>query len=172
MLNQEKLLVALNALNSPPEPLTLDSVTFMPPVPYIGADPCNTKISVVAKPAKGYSSTLDFYYHRISLTEMGKLEFSSMQPYTVDNLLLILNNMNAAPLDKTAELALTDLEAIKLPQFAAIGDAQTLAIKAHSDSIGWVGETEMLLAFNLPDVSRLEILYNEILPAIFPAASS
>lgn len=169
MLNPEKLLAALNALNSPPVPFTLENVVLSTPQPYVGNAPWNTKITATAMPGEGYSSSMDFYYHRIDLSEMGVVEIASRQPFTVDNILVVLNNLNTAAIDTRADLTLADLEEVTLPTFSPNGDAQTITLDAHDTSIGWIGVNKVLLAYNLPDVGTLINFYNTEMATAFPA---
>lgn len=171
MLNPDKLLAALNALNSPPEPFTMANIVLSAPAPYSGPNPWNTKITVTAVPGQGYSSSLDFYYHRIDLTELGALAIASAQSFTMDGILVVLNGMNTAPDAENAELDVTDLQPVTLPNFSPNGDAQTITLQAVDSSIGWVGQTNVLLAYNLPDVQPLIDFYNGEMLTAFPSHS-
>lgn len=164
MINQEKLLAAINALNSPPEPFTLENVALLPPTPHAGSNSWNTKITVAAKPGQGYSNQIEFYYRRIDLKELGTLEIASDQLFTNAGILAMLNSLNTAPERQKAILAENDLIAFSVPPFALNGDAHVVNLLADDTSLGWIGETTMLLAYNLPDVTSLYQHLTETLP--------
>lgn len=164
MINHDKLLAAINALNTPPVPFTLDNVALLPPTPHEGSSSWNTKIVVAAKPGQGYSSQIDFYYRRIDLKEMGPLALSSDKFFTVAGILSTLSNLNTAPDRQKAVLTESDLVDFSLPPFALNGDAVTVKLKAESSSLGWIGETTLTLAYNLPDVSALYRFFTETAP--------
>jgi hypothetical protein len=164
MLNHEKLLAAMNALNSPPEPFTLDNVKLSLPQPHAGDNAWNTKITVTAKPGRGYSSSIDFYYHRIDLAEYGLLEIESPQSFTMDGILVVLNNINERPENEKANIAELDLVPVTLPAFAPNGDAHSIILTADRNSLGWTGTAPILLAYNLPDVTDLFQYMTETLP--------
>jgi len=168
MINQEKLLAALTALNTPPVPFTLENVVLSPPTSFPGPNPWNTRVTISAVPAKGYSSGLDFYYHRIDLAELGDLAVVSAVPVTVAGILLVLNNANAALDQDRAELDVSDLEEITLPRMYEHGDATFINLTARANSYGWCGENNLLVAYNLPDVSELETFLYQTAPGYFP----
>jgi hypothetical protein len=164
MINHEKLLAAINALNSPPVPFTLENVALLPPLPYEGSNSWNTKITVMAKAGQAYSSQIDFYYRRIDLKEMGALTISSDQFFSTSSILTMLNNLNTAPDRQKPVLAEADLVSFSLPPFSLNGDAHVVSLLADDGSLGWIGQTEMLLAYNLPDVSALYQFMTETMP--------
>lgn len=150
MLNAQKILAAINALNSPPIPLTLDNVVVSDPQPsnvqpYPGAIGWNTKITASAKPDLGYANSVEVYYHRIGLEELGTIELLSNYEFTPENVVNLLNNI------KGTELALEDLEQFVIPEMAEVGDVANIAIAAKERSIGWINTNTVLLGYNIPD---------------------
>ena len=159
MINTSTLLGLINQANPSSPVLSLNDVTFGFPQSDIGAN-YNTKITVSSVPGSGYFGTVDVFYHRIDLTELGQyLKVLSEEPFTSD---LIIQSIGR---NRVADLDVRDFEALTIPDLQ-IGDYGTITLTAEPKSLGWVGTTEVSLVLGLPEnVDLLHTLMNFTLPS-------
>ena len=156
MLNHEKLLDSINRLNNLPIDLTAADIVFSAPEVNVGNPILNTKIFLSAAKLP-FINGAQFRYHRIDLQELEDIEISSNEVFTPQNVLAAINDTFQIELDPS------DLFDIVVPVMDVNGDAANIPIAVMPDSVGWVGTSTALLAFNLPDASGLYSFFTNTL---------
>jgi len=154
----DKLLDLLNINN--PNTVRFDSsnISFSLPTEDIG-NGWNTKITVNAIPNSKYVGSVDLFYHRIPLSDVGNnLWLFSDEPFTTESIVEILNSA------KNTFLLVTDMDAIAIPEMR-VGDIASVNLIAHRESLGWIGNVDVNLIVGFPSIaSRLHTLVNTTLP--------
>jgi len=154
----DKLINLLNASN--PNPVKFDSsnVSFSDPTPDTGTG-WNTKITVNTVPNPKYKGSVDVFYRRIHLSDIGSdVWLFSEEQFTIETIVSILNTA------KDTFLLATDMDAIAIPVMR-VGDIRTVVLAANPKSLGWVGDVSVSLIIGFPGIaSRLHSLMNTTLP--------
>jgi hypothetical protein len=156
VLNHQNLLDSINRLNDSPIDLTLSDVSFSDPQVNVGNASFNTKILLSAAKSP-YINSVEFRYHRISLSELSDIELSSNDGFTSQS---VIDSINT---DFNVSLDPADLFDIAIPPFSQDGDVANVVVAALPNSVGWIDNTNVLLAYNLPNVDALYMFFNDAL---------
>lgn len=122
----------------------------------------NTKIQLTAIPGSGYSGSMFVFYSRESIGNVGlPTQTLSEVNFTVESILDWLNQRLLVKLD------MNDLQSFTLPVLN-VGDILTIQLVAKSESVAWIGSTEIALLYGLPpNVGELSTIMNVDLPRDF-----
>ena len=158
MSSINKLIDLINADNPHPALLSKNNITFSIPTVEVG-ESWNTVVTVSAIQGSGYVGEVDVRYKRIDLTELGSsVGLISENVFTPDTVVSVLNK------SRGAFLGIEDIDFITVPPMG-VGDIETIALVARSDSLGWTGRINVSLLVGLPDnISLLHELLNIKLP--------
>ncbi len=159
MSSAEKVIDLINQENTPVYPLTTSVISFSDLTPDEETS-WNTKLTVNAIPGQGYIGTVDIFYRRINLTELGlSVYLASEAPFTVSSFLEKLNN------DRLTSMTEEDLEPDFLPSMDT-GVPTDVLITATDGSLAWRGNVTVQVVTGLPETyNALHTLLNETLPA-------
>jgi len=160
MTSQDKIIAQINIQNpSAPYPFSTSNIAFATPEDDVEAG-WNTKLAVSAVEGGGYDGTVEVYYHRIDLSELGAdIGLSSEAPFTNQTFLDALNAV------KATDILLTDLETFTLPT-QTTGVVLTVVLTALSTSLGWRGTNTISFVVGLPATAdALHTLLNVTMPA-------
>jgi len=127
----------------------LEEVLLSEPVPVVYNNR-NTMITVTASPGSKYMGSKDFYYNRLSLNKFGYTGIMSEVPLTREDIL------GMVAIQKQVDLWPDEFETFIVPVLEE-GEVGKIQLRAKSNAIKWLGETEIEYLFKLPD--NLDLLH-------------
>lgn len=160
MSKYAKLLELLNADNPNPIPFDTTNISISEPLVDIGSDH-NTKVTLSSISGTGFIGSVDVFYKRINLTELGTdIWLFSEVPFTQDIVMSILNTT------RDAFLVVEDLEQISVPGMR-VGDIRSIIFTAKNNSMNWIGQNSASIIIGFPGISNtLNQLMNFTLPSL------
>lgn len=163
MSSINKLIDLINADNPHPALLSEKNITFSVPIVDIG-ETWNTAVTVSAIKGSGYVGQVVVRYNRIDLSNLGsEIGIISEEAFTADTVVSILNRTRGS------FISLDDVSSIAIPVMN-VGDIETIALTAKTDSLGWTGRVDISLLMGLPENTGLlhELLNIELPLTIGP----
>lgn len=159
MLNQDQILAAIITKN--PEASVLDNSEVVFSLPTANNDVLrNTKITISAADGSPFSGSVEVFYHRINLSELGDIDVQSATIFTPANIVASINAQF------NTELTLADIETFTIPSMKIEGDVSEITITAKTNALGWLGSTDIFLGLNIPpNMNAFNEFVSEILPA-------
>lgn len=159
MNSKDKLLQALIAQNPPPIPFTDATISISDPAPADGGD-WNTKVTVSSVAYGGYLGSVDVYYKRVDLSELGTdIGLESEFPFTVESLLAALNEARASWVSPD------ELETVVLPDQTTCV-VHSVSLTAKPSAYGWKGTNTISILIGIPaEADLLHHLLHVIMPA-------
>ena len=156
----DQLLAMINTENPNTLTFNLNNISFS--LPEINNDVNgNTKIVVTANPISGYVGNVTLFYDRINFQQLDSTVwlFSDLQ-FTNDAVVSLLN------IDRNCIFLLnSDITPLPIPTMQT-GDIVNLPLIAESNSINWIGETNLSLFMGFPAIEdTLHTLVNTNFPA-------
>ena len=138
--------------------LRLQDVVLSPPTP-VSQNGRNTKVVVSSVAGSGYAGSQDIYYNRISMSKLGYVGVLTDAPLTTSELLTMINAQ------KKIDLLAEDFQQILMPVLE-VGDVGMITLRTKADAIKWWGETQVEIAFGIPDnIDLLHQFVNFTLPS-------
>jgi hypothetical protein len=160
MVTQDDILALIISDNPHPFQIIKESVTLSPPVADFSING-NTKITVNSVPGFGYYGSVDVFYHRITLPELGEIQLLSETQFTPETIVSMINAKKRVDLTSLD----LDLDSVIVPSMS-VGDMKTVVLATKLDSLGWTGETDVSLLYGLPgNVNLLHEIVTEIFPS-------
>ncbi len=156
----DQLLALINSSSNAAVPFDLTNISFGTQVPDSSTSQ-NTKITVQSVAGAGYVGSVDLFYNRISLTELGNVVwlFSDV-PFTPDSVIALLNaSMNSF-------LLVDDVDSVVIPTMR-VGDICIVSLIAKPDSINWTDNIDTSLIIGFPS---FEDSFNTLMNFTLPAA--
>jgi hypothetical protein len=155
----DQILALINNQNENTVPFSLSNISFSDPIADSTTDH-NTKITVESVAGAGYLGSVDLFYNRISLQQIGSfIWLFSDEPFTPDSVLSILND------SRNAFLVSTDVEQLNIPDMT-VGDIVVMPIVTKPTSVNYNGESTLSLFTGFPIIANsLDNVMNSILPS-------
>jgi hypothetical protein len=157
----DKLLALLNADNPAPYKFTFNNVSFSLPATDNGPN-WNTRVRVSGVPGSAYTGQVNVFYRRVPLSEPFDVMPGLMSdvPFTPNDVLNELNGPRVA-----ADMTMSDLMPFTIPEMV-LGDAETIHVHAHPNSLAWIDKGTTVLMLGLSDpFDKLHKLVNVTLPS-------
>src|ERR1700693_5427518 len=133
-MTTEDILIAQINLQNAAAQLTTSNVAFGNPVADAETQ-WNTRVTISALPHSGLADSVDVYYDRINLQDVGNnVSLVQEAPFTVQSLLDALNAAEAST------ILLSDLQTVVLPN-QTTGVVLTVPLTANAITLGWYGTT-------------------------------
>jgi hypothetical protein len=122
----------------------------------------NTRVTVNSKRTGEYVGSVNIYYTRANLTELGSpLQFMQEEPFTLESLCEIINKT------KNCQITKEDLTIDTLPDIES-GMVVTFTLSASATSLVWLGNTQVNILTGIPsEAKNLDLFLNTTLPALF-----
>lgn len=161
MSGPNTLLNLINSENPHQKDLTLADVTFSEPTIDIGEN-WNTKVTVDSIPGSRYIGSVEVCYMRPHLAELNNSVISTIiseVPFTPE---IILNLLNTS---RGTDFTVGDMEEITIPVIN-MGDIASITLVMKSNSLAWVGDTNVSVLYGLPSNTNL---LHELLNHVFPS---
>lgn len=161
MSSFDRIVDMINEKNTPAFPLSranisFDNVTIDPEAKW------NTRVTVNSKTSGEYVGSVNIYYTRTNLTELGSLiELSQEEPFSLQTICDVINTL------KNCQINPEDLTLTQLPKIDN-GVVTTLTFSASSYSLVWLGNTRVSLLSGIPkEAKNLDTFLNVTLPPLF-----
>lgn len=161
MSSFDRIVDMIDEKNKPVFPLTRTNIAFE----NVTSDPeekWNTRVTVSARPTGEYVGSVNIYYTRTNMIELGPtLEYMQEDLFTLQALCDIINK------DKNCQMTPEDLTLTELPAMES-GVVKTFALSAISTSLVWLGNVQVSLLSGVPNEAKnLATFINVTLPPMF-----
>ena len=155
------LLNLINSENPQQQNLTAADVSFSTPVVDVGFG-WNTKVIVNSVPGSRYIGSVEVCYTRPNLLELNNSVINNIiseVPFTPEIILDLLNT------SRGTDFTVTDMEVITIPVIN-MGDVASITLVMKSNSLAWVGDTNVSVLYGLPsNTNILHSLLNNLFPS-------
>lgn len=151
MIHFDAIVDLINKNNTLYHPLTVNKLT--PSLPQVAVNSTkNTVLTISAVFGSGYTGSVDVYYNRIDLSQLGSaVEVSSEEAFTVDSFLQAMIDKYGLSI-VSEDLLPYDVSAIQTLE------ETTVTLTAHPCSLMWKGTIGVSTAVGLPSPTTLELL--------------
>lgn len=144
----DKLIILLNETFNPPKLFSDQRISFGVPVAVEDASDYNTVVDASAIPGMGYYGDAEIHYTRVDLSRIGNVTIRSLNPFTLEYIVSVLNAQFNAFLD------VKDLQPVTIPD-VPVGGAVSLVLTADSASLGWIGQVSVSLSHDKPTLDSV-----------------
>ncbi len=156
LTSKQEVIDLINQVNT--SNLTVNDVSFSLPA-IVAYQSRNTKLTVSAVPGSAYAGSVDVYYNRLLLTDLGYIGIQTVAPLDFPGFL------QAISAQENIDLLPEEFSPVTMPAIDD-GGLATIQLVALSTALKWYGQTSADYALNLPpELPALHQMINVTLPA-------